>query len=243
MAGKLCGAKTRAGGECQCRAMPNGRCDKHGGKSLPPGPSHPSYKHGRTSKTYTVPTGLQAKYAAALDDPDLLDMRRDVALIQTLIEAQMEGIDKPRLLLESIKREWGALLEARGTGDMDAVKERMQSVGALIMSTQDRYPTAKEIIDSVCKRATIAEKQTARMMDQGALLTVAQATKMLQEVNEALDGIIARLFPGNVEARRRLGEAFAQLVLGRVGRPVRSAIGGPADGPVVVAGTAERKTD
>ena len=28
-----CGAKTRAGGSCQCPAMPNGRCHKHGGAS------------------------------------------------------------------------------------------------------------------------------------------------------------------------------------------------------------------
>ncbi|MGH1570274.1 HGGxSTG domain-containing protein [Methylobacterium sp. P31] len=28
-----CGAKTRAGGFCQCPAMPNGRCRKHGGAS------------------------------------------------------------------------------------------------------------------------------------------------------------------------------------------------------------------
>lgn len=28
-----CGAKTRAGGSCQCPSMPNGRCHKHGGAS------------------------------------------------------------------------------------------------------------------------------------------------------------------------------------------------------------------
>ena len=31
-----CGAKTRAGGFCQCPAMPNGRCHKHGGASTGP---------------------------------------------------------------------------------------------------------------------------------------------------------------------------------------------------------------
>lgn len=31
-----CGAKTRAGGSCQCPAMPNGRCRLHGGLSTGP---------------------------------------------------------------------------------------------------------------------------------------------------------------------------------------------------------------
>ena len=31
-----CGAKTRRGTDCQCRAMPNGRCRLHGGLSTGP---------------------------------------------------------------------------------------------------------------------------------------------------------------------------------------------------------------
>jgi hypothetical protein len=49
----LCGAKTRAGGQCQKHSMDNGsgRCRNHGGASLR-GSSHPQYKHGRRSKGY-----------------------------------------------------------------------------------------------------------------------------------------------------------------------------------------------
>ncbi len=45
----LCGAKTRRGTACRRAPMPNGRCSKHGGKSLKLF-AHPNFKHGRYSK-------------------------------------------------------------------------------------------------------------------------------------------------------------------------------------------------
>lgn len=46
---RLCGAKTRNGTPCLRAPMMNGRCSKHGGKSLA-GFAHPRYRHGRYSK-------------------------------------------------------------------------------------------------------------------------------------------------------------------------------------------------
>lgn len=47
---KECGAKTRSGGPCKTKPMPNGRCRMHGGKSLS-GENHPRWKHGRYAVT------------------------------------------------------------------------------------------------------------------------------------------------------------------------------------------------
>lgn len=49
--GKLCGAKTRSGDPCKNRAMPNGRCRMHGGKSTgAPKKNKNSEKHGLFTK-------------------------------------------------------------------------------------------------------------------------------------------------------------------------------------------------
>ena len=42
MRGEKCGARTRHGTPCQCKALPNGRCKLHGGKST--GPKTPEGK-------------------------------------------------------------------------------------------------------------------------------------------------------------------------------------------------------
>jgi hypothetical protein len=57
--------------------MANGRCYLHGGKSLPPGPSHPRYIHGRLSKA--LPANLRDKLEEAVADPSLVSLREDVA--------------------------------------------------------------------------------------------------------------------------------------------------------------------
>jgi hypothetical protein len=49
MEAKICGAKTRAGTPCKRHPTLQGRCNLHGGKSLP-GITHPNYKHGWYSK-------------------------------------------------------------------------------------------------------------------------------------------------------------------------------------------------
>lgn len=49
-AGEICGARVVPGMLCELRPLSNGRCELHGGKSLPPGEGHPRYRHGAHSK-------------------------------------------------------------------------------------------------------------------------------------------------------------------------------------------------
>ena len=58
--------------------MPNGRCAKHGGKSLA-GADAPAFRHGRYSRV--LPSGLLALYEQARSDPDLLNLSDELALI------------------------------------------------------------------------------------------------------------------------------------------------------------------
>lgn len=76
--------------------MANGRCPKHGGKSPPPGPGHPRYKHGMFSKARRA----REAFEAAMDDPDLLDVRKGAALMQAGVEEaaeRLEELDTPEL--------------------------------------------------------------------------------------------------------------------------------------------------
>mgnify|MGYP003405074222 CR=1 FL=1 len=88
-----CLAKTKMGDgpPCQNFALPNGRCKWHGGMSLPAGPSHPRYKHGRYSKD--LPARLREGYERALIDPDLLNRRQDLALISARISELLSKLE------------------------------------------------------------------------------------------------------------------------------------------------------
>lgn len=76
---KRCGAKTRSGKPCRGFVVTGReRCRMHGG-TIPRGLALPQTKHGRFSKD--LPTRLLAHYQAALDDPETIALREELALL------------------------------------------------------------------------------------------------------------------------------------------------------------------
>ena len=79
-----CGARTRSGGTCRRIAMPNGRCDMHGGKSLR-GIAHPQFRTGQRSR-YALSGALEERYTRHLADLDYIALRDEIALATVAIE-------------------------------------------------------------------------------------------------------------------------------------------------------------
>lgn len=74
--GGICGARNRHGGICHAKAMANGRCRNHGGKSLK-GIKAPNFRTGRYSKALQ---NLDDDISERVNDPRLLDPRRSMAM-------------------------------------------------------------------------------------------------------------------------------------------------------------------
>lgn len=76
----------RADGTYCMRYPSTGRekCSRHGGKALT-GPEHPNWKGGRSRSflTRTMPPRLAERFEAALDDPEILSLRGNLALTLT----------------------------------------------------------------------------------------------------------------------------------------------------------------
>src|SRR4028118_1298183 len=87
---KLCGAKTRAGGQCQNPAMGNGRCRKHGG-ATPQGLASPHWK-GK-GRGIGLQGEMAARFKAALESPGLMSLREDAALHYMRMFELLEGIE------------------------------------------------------------------------------------------------------------------------------------------------------
>jgi hypothetical protein len=80
---RICGAKKKSGGRCGVtNVFPNGRCYHHGGPT-PSGIAHPAFKTGRYSQH--LPSALADRYQESLRDPELLDLRHEVALLDVRI--------------------------------------------------------------------------------------------------------------------------------------------------------------
>ena len=87
----VCGALKRKTKEtCRGKPMPNGRCRIHGGKSLS-GLASPTLVTGRHSRY--LPTRLISRYEQAVSDPEILNLRDDIALLDTRIGSVVEALD------------------------------------------------------------------------------------------------------------------------------------------------------
>jgi hypothetical protein len=62
----------------------NGRCKKHGGKSLK-GVAHPNWKHGKNSLV-SAPSALRDYYERWLSDPELIHHRHEAAMVMAMLD-------------------------------------------------------------------------------------------------------------------------------------------------------------
>ena len=81
---KRCGAKTRAKGKCRKWGMLNGRCRLHGG-ATPHGWALPQTKTGKHSKYLRTDADLLERYDRGVNDPDLLALTDEIALIDSRV--------------------------------------------------------------------------------------------------------------------------------------------------------------
>ena len=104
--GNLCGAKTRSGAPCKNKAMPNGRCRMHGGKSTgAPKKNKNSEKHGLFSK-YLPEDSLEI--FNSIEEKSPIDMLWDQIKLQytTIIRAQtIMHVDSKDELIRTLKRQ------------------------------------------------------------------------------------------------------------------------------------------
>ena len=129
---RICGAHPLSPkGPCrQSRLYDNGRCHYHGGPT-PRGLASPSYKHGRWTKALN-PKRSKA-YAAARDDPALLDLRRTIGQLDTGVTEAMERREK--LDTPNFRKDAIALFEQAQSEmqtDLQAATVSMTALGKLL---------------------------------------------------------------------------------------------------------------
>lgn len=143
---RQCTATSKRSGErCKGRAV-NGSevCYMHGGKT-PKGAASPHFKTGKYSKA--LPQRMIAAYEAAASDPELLDLKQSVALIDARLLDLLSRVDSGEsgvLWAETIKA-FRALRKAYRGGDHIEVMKAFASMDTVIDSVMQDYAAWGEI--------------------------------------------------------------------------------------------------
>jgi len=160
-----------------CRFHGAGSKDKPGGRPI---------KHGRYSKF--LPERLGPKYAEALADPQLLELRDEVGLIGTRIGELVERIDSG----ESAQR-WKALQaaytdlqDATRSGDKPAFVVAMASLGHAIEAGGQDYQTWREIVGLAEARRKLAESERKRQVEMQQMISSERAMILLAAITDVV---------------------------------------------------------
>lgn len=178
---QICGAKTRNGGKCKQRAMANGRCYLHGGKSLS-GIASPKFKTGRYSKY--LPAQLQDRYQEAVSDPDILSLNEDVALLRSLVfkhlESMSTGDTHPswKLAYSALQK----LKKAIATGDGVYLSSAMEEMEAVITPNYRAAVAEDKVTGYIDQLGRIADKERRLLIDRQQVITVERMMLMITAI-------------------------------------------------------------
>jgi hypothetical protein len=162
-------------------------CPFHGGNT-PRGTASPNYKHGLRSKH--MPQGLRLRYSQAMEDPSLLSLDRDVALVESRLMELLAELKNPEGNWSAVKRGAQQIMAARGSGDATALREALDGLLAAINAgdgLQNRWleiggliEARRRIIDTIGKQQIRA--QEALTLDRASVLFTALARAVTRNV-------------------------------------------------------------
>ena len=199
----LCGAHSkRTGQPCRARAMPNGRCNIHGGKSLI-GIASGTFQTGRWSKH--VPTRLAARVAESEADPNLISLRSEIALLDGRIAELLEQVDNSEAG-ELWKRCKEAMREYDQAKSPESQYEALGSLRFYINEGYKDYMSWMDIRHTIEDRRRLADSERQRLKDMQAMIDAKSVTVLIGQI-----GLIIRDHVTDRDTLRKIAASIGAL--------------------------------
>lgn len=150
-------------------------CYMHGGNTPRAGADHPTYVHGRYSKA--LPERLAARYAQAEADPELLNLRSEIALVESLITDALTTLDSGGAftVFTDLRRDWSQLLRLQASGKTAEAGVVLKQIGEGIATGASAGQTLDALTRLIDQRRKLVESEQKRLVAMQQILTTEQA--------------------------------------------------------------------
>lgn len=217
-------SKRRPGERCEAWAM-KGRstCYHHGGMS-PIGAGSPHFKDGRRSRFSSILTGTNLRrYEDAIEDPAYVELREEMAVVQTLLFDALERAQVGRTgdLWDDLETWWTRFQMAHPAKDATAASRCLMQIGKIISEGTAAHRANEEAKDLIERKRKLAESERKRLVDESQMITAQKALTFAA----ALGAVIRR----HVRDRETLAAIHADIAL-LIHQDVSSS-GGVLSGP------------
>ena len=169
-----CRANKKRGGKCGSKAMQNGYCRMHGGKSLK-GVASPTFKTGKYSKY--VPKGLGDKLAQVADDEHLTSLREEVRLLDARRFELLEMLSTGEAGLI-----WNELASASAAFRATKNVEILNKLLMLIDQGAAEWQTWAHIESNIEQRSRLTEKENKRLVQMQQMMSAEQVLLLMHRI-------------------------------------------------------------
>lgn len=178
-----CGAKTKSGSPCQLPPVAGrNRCKYHGGKTPVAGPDHPTWKHGRYSKA--IPKGLKSLLEQAASDPDLLNLRDEIAVLQVAIADSLATLENvTSVQVSSLREAAKSVREAEGTDAYDAALASLLTLCESASSASDQW---HKIADLAERKARLVSAEHKRSVELEQMIPASRLYALIEFVVQVI---------------------------------------------------------
>lgn len=152
------------------------RCRTHGGNSRGAGPGHHRYKHGGASKL-NVPMGIEAKAREAMNDPELMDLRFDAAIISEIIKEVLAG-DRA-VGMNEVRQAYRELDESMQAKDFAKARNLLMILGEKIGAAAKSEDGLRRIESLICRRTQTVAVERRLQIQQGMMISAAAVSHAL----------------------------------------------------------------
>jgi hypothetical protein len=162
----------------------------HGGTSAL-GPGHPSFRTGRYSRF--LPSRLFAAYQDAAQDPELMSLRRDIALIDARMIDILTRVDTGEAgqLWREAQAAMAKFRLEQAKGNIDAMQLALAQVDRLISTGAADYAAWHEVAELIEQRRKLCESEARRLRDAHDMMTSEQAMTLLATVVDVIKKHVA----------------------------------------------------
>lgn len=158
--------------------MLNGRCRMHGGASLS-GAASPTFKTGRYSKV--LPARLASRYHEALNNPDLLALRDDIAVIDARLGELIGQLDAAggADVLKAMAEEVTCLEAALQAEDRHSATEGVEALRTLLNRAEAEGERWEQIAVWMERKRKLSETERRLLVDMQQVITAERAMVLM----------------------------------------------------------------
>jgi len=196
----------QAGRQCAQMVRPGQNvCKWHGGNS-PRGIASPKWKDGRHSKY--MPSRLLDRYREAASDGELLELRSEIALLDTRLSDLLTRVDhgESGSTWRKVRDAYNELRTGFITKDNDKVNDAFTSLDELIRRGVSDYAGWNEVQLIIEQRRKLVETERRRLVDMQQMISTEEAVNIYQ----ALALAVKENVPDN-RTLSRIQETFIRL--------------------------------